>query len=99
MAENPAKHFRLDHVKGALKPGRDADIMVLTPEVLRGDTAKSGNSVAGWSPFDGIDSSLQGRGDLRRRSPCVRRGQGLGGAGHGRFVRPPERILVADQAA
>ena len=22
MAENPAKHFRLDHVKGALTPGR-----------------------------------------------------------------------------
>ena len=54
MAENPAKHFRLDHVKGALTPGRDADIMVLTPESYVVDTAKSGNSVAGWSPFDGM---------------------------------------------
>src|SRR5690606_16993506 len=32
MAENPARHFRLDHVKGALTPGRDADIAVLFPQ-------------------------------------------------------------------
>ena len=35
MAENPARHFRLDDVKGALTPGRDADIIVMTPEPLR----------------------------------------------------------------
>ena len=28
--------------------------MVLTPESYVVDTAKSGNSVAGWSPFDGM---------------------------------------------
>ena len=32
MAQNPARHFRFDAVKGALALGRDADIAVLTPE-------------------------------------------------------------------
>ncbi|MGO7550675.1 hypothetical protein AB9E34_33750, partial [Rhizobium leguminosarum] len=27
IAENPAKHFRLDHIKVALTPGKDADIV------------------------------------------------------------------------
>src|SRR6218665_154737 len=32
MALNPARHFRLDHQKGALEVGKHADIAVLTPE-------------------------------------------------------------------
>lgn len=55
MAENPARHFRLDHIKGALTPDRDADITVLTPETYIYDAASTGNNVAGWSPFDGIE--------------------------------------------
>src|SRR5690606_35497818 len=31
LAENPARHFRLDHRKGALEVGKDADIAVLLP--------------------------------------------------------------------
>ncbi|MBO9631448.1 MAG: amidohydrolase family protein, partial [Shinella sp.] len=54
MAENPAKHFRLDHVKGALTPGKDADIVVLEPRETVYDAAASGNNVVGWSPYNGI---------------------------------------------
>ena len=71
MAENPAKHFRLDHVKGALTPGRDADIIGAHSKSYVVDTAKTGNSVAGWSPFDGMSLPLQGGRDLRGRSSCL----------------------------
>ena len=54
MAENPARHFRLDHIKGALTPGRDADITVLEPRERVYDASASGNNVVGWSPYNGI---------------------------------------------
>ncbi len=54
MAENPAKHFRLDHIKGALTSGKDADITVLEPRESIYDASASGNNVVGWSPYNGI---------------------------------------------
>jgi len=54
MAENPARHFRLDHRKGALEIGRDADIAVLVDRPTVYDAAASGHNVVGWSPYNGI---------------------------------------------
>ena len=99
MAENPAKHFRLDHIKGALRPGRDADIMVLTPESHVVDTAKSGNSVAGWSPFDGMALPYKVAATYARGRLAFDGAKVLAEPGTGHFVRPPERIPVAGQAA
>ena len=99
MAENPAKHFRLDHIKGALRPGRDADIMVLTPESYVVDTAKSGNSVAGWSPFDGMALPYKVAATYARGRLAFDGAKVLAEPGTGRFVRPPERIPVAGKAA
>ncbi len=55
MAENPAKHFRVDHAKGALTAGKDADIAVLLPRPRIYDAAASGHNVIGWSPYNGIE--------------------------------------------
>jgi allantoinase len=99
MAENPAKHFRLDHVRGALTPGRDADIMVLTPDSYVVDTAKSGNSVGGWSPFDGMVLPYKVAATYVRGRPAYDGAKVLAEPCSGRFVRPPERILIADKAA
>jgi len=88
MAENPARHFRLDHVKGALKPERDADITVLLPRPKVYDAAASGHNVVGWSPYNGIElpwtvgmTYLRGR--LAFDGTKV-----LNEPGTGRFVRP-----------
>lgn len=47
MAQNPARHFRLDYRKGALSPGKDADITVLFDRPTRYDAAARGHNVVG----------------------------------------------------
>jgi len=54
LALNPARHFRLDHRKGALEVGKDADIAVLVNRPKVYDAAASGHNVVGWSPYNGI---------------------------------------------
>ncbi|WP_421578477.1 dihydroorotase [Shinella sp. M31] len=88
MTLNPARHFRLGHVKGALEAGKDADITVLTPESYIYDAAASGNNVVGWSPYQGIRlpwrvSATWLRGKLAFDGTRV-----LSEPGTGAFVRP-----------
>jgi allantoinase len=92
MAYNPARHFRLEHVKGALEPGKHADIAVLTPEPYVYDASKTGNNVAGWSPYDGMTlpyrvAATYSRGELVYDGKTV-----LAKPGKGRFVRPPASL-------
>jgi allantoinase len=91
MAENPAKHFRLDHVKGALTAGKDADIAVLFPNPKVYDAAASGHNVVGWSPYNGIElpwtvGLTYLRGHLAFDGSNV-----VAQPGNGRFVRPERR--------
>ncbi len=96
MALNPARHFRLDHRKGALEVGKDADIAVLTPEAYTYDAAQSGNNVVGWSPYNGIRlpwrvASTYNRGNLVFDGKTV-----LAAPGSGRFVRPLTSLLLRE---
>jgi allantoinase len=89
MAYNPARHFRLDHLKGALEIGKHADIAVLTSEPHVYDAGKTGNNVAGWSPYDGMTlpyrvAATYGRGILAYDGTHV-----VAEPGWGAFVRPP----------
>jgi allantoinase len=88
MAENPARHFRLSATKGALTPGRDADITILVPEPRIYDAAASGHNVVNWSPYNGLE--LQWRiGGTYRRGVLVFDGTNvLAQPGSGRFMRP-----------
>ncbi|MDQ0394832.1 dihydroorotase [Labrys monachus] len=95
MAENPARHFRIDASKGALTPGRDADIAVLTPEPRIYDAAASGHNVVGWSPYNGLEipwrvSATYLRGERVFDGTAV-----TAEPGHGRFVRPPRAGAAA----
>ncbi|WP_445681131.1 dihydroorotase [Radicibacter daui] len=97
MAENPARHFRIDNSKGALTVGRDADITVLTPEPYRYDPAASGHNVVGWSPYEGMElpykvSATWLRGQLAFDGTSV-----LAEPGTGRFVRPPATRILAGE--
>lgn len=78
MAENPAKHFRLDHIKGALTPGKDADIVVLEPRDSVYDASASGNNVVGWSPYNDIRLPLDRLGHLSARRKDCRGREGAG---------------------
>lgn len=90
MAENPARHFRLDHQKGALTAGKDADITVLLPRPQRYDAAASGNNVVGWSPYNGIELPWT-VGLTYLRGQQVFDGTTVADPGLGRFVRPEAR--------
>lgn len=95
MSLNPARHFRLDHVKGALEAGKDADIVVLTPEPYTYDAAASGHNVVGWSPYNGMRlpwrvSAAYLRGRLVFDGTDV-----LAEPGTGAFVRPLPTLVSA----
>jgi len=88
LALNPARHFRLDHRKGALEVGKDADIAVLVNRPKVYDAAASGHNVVGWSPYNGITlpwtlDATWLRGRLAFDGTDV-----LAAPGTGKFVRP-----------
>jgi len=98
MAENPAKHFRLDHVKGALTPGKDADIVVLEPRETVYDASASGNNVVGWSPYNGIRLPWTVAATYLRGEKITHGATVLAEPGTGRFVRPLPRQVIAGAA-
>jgi len=99
MAENPARHFRLDHIKGALEVGKDADIAVLTPEEHVFDASKNGNNVVGWSPYDGMRLPYKVAGTYLRGRLAYDGAKVLAAPGDGRFVRPPLSLTIQGSAA
>ncbi|KKZ88208.1 allantoinase [Rhizobium phaseoli] len=99
MAENPAKHFRLDHIKGALTPGKDADITVLEPRESVYDASVSRNNVVGWSPYNGIRLPWTVTATYLRGEKIAEGGKVLAKPGTGRFVRPPPRHVIAGAGA
>ncbi|MBY5333999.1 amidohydrolase family protein [Rhizobium leguminosarum] len=99
MAENPAKHFRLDHIKGALTPGKDADIVVLEPRESVYDASASGNNVVGWSPYNGIRLPWTVSATYLRGEKIAEGTKVLADAGTGSFVRPLPRQVIAGAEA
>ncbi|WP_049730724.1 dihydroorotase [Rhizobium ecuadorense] len=99
MAENPARHFRLDHIKGALTPGKDADIIVLEPRDSIYDASASGNNVVGWSAYNGIRLPWSVAATYLRGEKIAEGGKVLAEPGTGRFVRPLPRQVVAGAPA
>lgn len=89
MAQNPARHFRIDHQKGALTVGRDADIAVLVPEEMIYSASASGHTVVDWSPYDGIRLPFTVGGTYLRGKLAFDGKRVTASPGTGRFVRPP----------
>jgi allantoinase len=96
MALNPARHFRIDHVKGALEVGKHADIAVLTAEEHVFDASKTGNNVVGWSPYDGMTLPYKVAGTYLRGALAYDGSTVLAQPGTGRFVRPPATLSLQD---
>jgi allantoinase len=91
MADNPARHFRLTHAKGALEVGKDADIAVLVDRPNIYDAAASGHNVVGWSPYNGIELPWTVDATWLRGKLAYTAGGLMAGPGAGRFVRPEMR--------
>ena len=58
LSENPARFFGLWPEKGALRPGADADVVILAREKVVWDSAKAHDEL-NWSPFDGREFSVK----------------------------------------
>ncbi|AHG47830.1 allantoinase [Rhizobium leguminosarum bv. trifolii CB782] len=99
MAENPARHFRLDHIKGALTPGKDADITVLEPTESVYDASASGNNIVGWSPYNGIRLPWTVAATYLRGEKIAEGGKVLAEPGTGQFIRPLPRQVIAGGGA
>jgi allantoinase len=99
MTLNPARHFRIDHIKGALEVGKHADITVLTPDEHVFDASKTGNNVVGWSPYDGMTLPYKVAGTYLRGALAYDGTTVLAEPGTGRFVRPPVSLAIQENAA
>ncbi|MCW5713063.1 MAG: amidohydrolase family protein [Bauldia sp.] len=91
LAENPARLFRIGHAKGALAPGRDADITVLAHRPGRYDPAASGHNVVSWSPYEGLKLDYRPVATFLR-GRTVFDGSAVAEPGMGRFVRPARPV-------
>lgn len=89
LAANPARLFRINHVKGALEPGRDADMVVLGHKPGRYDPAASGHCYVKWSPYAGMQLNWRPVATYRRGQLAFDGKDVLAQPGDGRFVRPP----------
>ena len=95
IAHNPAALFCLDGTKGALVPGLDADITVLTESPHRYDPAASGVNVAQWSPYAGLEISHKVQATYLRGALVFDGTKVLSAPGTGSFVRPAHTALKA----
>ena len=88
LAENPARLFRIEHRKGALKAGCDADIAVLVPDEHDYDPAASGNNVVDWSPYAGRRLAYRVEAAYLRGRPVWTHGGSVAAPGAGSWIRP-----------
>lgn len=94
LAANPARLFRIGHRKGALEPGRDADIVVMARDPRHYDAGASGNNVVGWSPYQGMALDYRPVATFQRGEMVFDGMHVLAEPGAGRFVTPA-RALAA----
>jgi len=91
LALNPARRAGLEARKGALKPGLDADLVVLDPG---GPERPLGSTlVPAHEPYPGFTSKLRFRHVLLRGEPRVEDGQLLDRQPHGTLLQPATSSL------
>jgi allantoinase len=87
LSFNPARHFRLAPMKGALEPGCDADIAVVEPADYAYDPAR-GHTCVDWSPYTGRKMRARVAATWRRGQMIFDGKDVLSSPGSGTFVRP-----------
>jgi dihydropyrimidinase len=97
MSGNPARIFRLDHRKGALRPGLDADIVIYDPQGEHSLTDGEQATIGGFTPYRGMKVRGRVRDTLVRGAIIVRDGELVGPRGWGRYIpsRPARTVQPA----
>jgi dihydropyrimidinase len=83
----PAKMFGLYPRKGTIAPGSDADIVVYDPNAQQVLSAETHHMNVDYSCYEGRSITGKAETVLSRGRVVVDKGEYLGSAGHGRFVR------------
>jgi allantoinase len=91
LARNPAALFHLDHQKGALAVGRDADIVLMRRDPHRYRAGESGNNFVSWSPYEGIELPFRPVATFVRGECVAQNGRVSGMPGQGRFLHPQHK--------
>ncbi len=86
MSANPARIFRLDHRKGALRPGLDADIVIYDPAGEDVITDAEQATIGGFTPYKGMKVMGRVRDVLVRGQTIVRDGELAGPRGWGKYI-------------
>lgn len=94
LARNPARLFRIDNRKGAIEPGRDADILVMRHDPYKYDPSASGNNFVDWSPYEGMELPFRPAATFVRGKTVFDGSKVVGRPGTGQFVRPDVRNVA-----
>ncbi len=86
LMENPAKIFGLYPQKGVLAVGSDADIIVLDPKKKWNIRADKLYSIAGWTPYEGMELTGKVETTIVRGKIIYQNGEIIGEKGYGRFI-------------
>ena len=85
LSTSPARRFGLGR-KGAIEPGRDADLVLWDPRATRTVRADELHHTSDYTPYEGMEVAGAVRTVWVRGSRVVDDGRFVGRRGHGRFV-------------
>jgi dihydropyrimidinase len=85
LSTTPARLFGLGR-KGAIEPGRDADLVLFDPAARRTIRATDLHHTSDYTPYEGLNVAGAVRSVYVRGRAVVRDGAFVGERGHGRFV-------------
>lgn len=85
LATSPARLFGLGH-KGAIEPGRDADLVLFDPAARRTLRATDLHHTSDYTPYEGFSIAGAVRSIFVRGRPVIRDGRFVGTRGFGQFV-------------
>jgi dihydropyrimidinase len=85
LATTPARLFGMP-TKGAIEPGRDADLVLFDPAARRTIRQAQLHHTSDFTPDEGLEVEGAIRQVLSRGRVVVRDGEWLGHRGHGRYV-------------
>lgn len=88
LAANAAKLFRIDHCKGALEIGKDADICVMKYQPYQYDPQASGHNIVTWSPYEGMELPYKVEATFVRGQLAYDGAQKMAEPGSGKFITP-----------
>jgi len=86
LSTNPARTFGFFPRKGAIKPGSDADLVLMNPQASRILRATDLDSPVNWSPYEGMELYGWPVMTIARGTVVAENGRCIASSAHGQFV-------------